>query len=126
MQFTAFNAVCDVELGDKVRFANTIITEIADIRTVSYLKSGKVEFEFELECLPGLWGKRDGFIYPVAEQHNQERWEKAIAHAQNCLEIYRTAPAGVFAAVMLVSDIAKYARGDRNPELLEDLEGIKL
>ena len=60
------------------------------------------------------------------EQPSQERWEKAIAHARYCRDVYMTVPAGVFAAIMMVGDIAKYDRGDRNPELLEDLEGIKL
>ena len=61
-----------------------------------------------------------------SEQPNQERWDKAIAHARECFEIYRTVPAGILAANLIASDIFKYKRGDRNPELLEDLEGIKL
>ncbi len=71
MQLATFNAVCHVELGDKVRFASTIITEITDIRCIHYLKSRKVEFEFELANLPGLWGKREDFVYPIPEESSE-------------------------------------------------------
>ena len=72
MQLATFNAVCDVELGDKVRivFSKTI-DEIADIRTVHYLKNPRVEFEFELASVPGLWFKREGFTYPVGKEAEQ-------------------------------------------------------
>ncbi|KLU66339.1 hypothetical protein DEAC_c17380 [Desulfosporosinus acididurans] len=65
MQLAAFKAVCDIELGDKVRFASTIIAEVIDIRTLHYLRSGKVEFEFELSHMPGYWFKRGDFVYPI-------------------------------------------------------------
>ena len=68
MQLATFNAVCDVELGDKVRFASKIITEITEIRTVHYLKDQRVEFEFELAVMPGLWSKRGDFVYPVVDE----------------------------------------------------------
>ena len=125
MHLATFNAVCNVELGDKVGFASTT-TEIIDIRTVHYLKDQRVEFEFSLAIAPWRWYKRQDFVYPVVEQLSQERWEKAITHARECFKFYRTAPAGILAANLIASDIFKYKRGDRNPELLEDLEGIKL
>ncbi|MCB8818672.1 hypothetical protein [Desulfosporosinus shakirovi] len=72
MQFATFNAVCDVELGDKVKTILNTITEITDIRTVHYLKDSRVEFEFELACEPGLWFKRNIFVYPAVEQSDRE------------------------------------------------------
>jgi len=68
MQFATFNATCDVELGDEVRFASTIVTKITDIRCIHYIKSGKVEFEFELDILPGMWCKREDFVYPIGKE----------------------------------------------------------
>lgn len=65
MQFASFNAVCDVEIGDRVRFDSEIITSITNIRAIYYLKSGKVEFEFETEVAPGIWLKRKSFVYPA-------------------------------------------------------------
>lgn len=62
----------------------------------------------------------------AAEQPSQEHWEKAISHARECRDVYMTVPAGFFAANLIAYDIFRYERGDRNPELLEDLEGIKL
>ena len=67
MRLVAFNAVCNVELGDKVGFASTT-TEIIDIRTVHYLKDQRVEFEFSLAIAPWRWYKRQDFIYPVVDQ----------------------------------------------------------
>ncbi|HZK52633.1 MAG TPA: hypothetical protein VFC84_00295 [Desulfosporosinus sp.] len=66
MQLAVFNAVCDVEIGDEVRIIFTgATTEIVDIRTVHYLKDQRVEFEFKLASVPGLWYTRKGFEYPV-------------------------------------------------------------
>jgi len=61
---------------------------------------------------------------PVSEQPEQARWDKAITHAREMLEIYKGIPAGAFGATMIARDIANYERGDRNQELLDDLEGI--
>lgn len=68
MQLATFEARCDVELGDEVRFANSVITKITDIRAVHYLKEPRVEFEFELELFPGNWCGRNDFIYPVPKR----------------------------------------------------------
>ena len=65
MQIATFHTQCDVELGDQVRLTSGTITEIADIRTVHYLRDHKVEFEFEMANVPGLWYTRQGFVYPV-------------------------------------------------------------
>ena len=64
MQFTSFNAVCDVEIGDEVRITGGTSTTITDIRTIHYLKAHTIEFEFEMAFVPGLWFRREGFIYP--------------------------------------------------------------
>lgn len=126
MKLAVFNAVCDVEIGDEVKivFSNTI-TEITDIRTVHYLKDQRVEFEFELANVPGLWFKREGFVYPALVQADQTRWDKAITHARGMVAIYKGIPTGIFGATMIGMDIEKFDRGDRSPELLEALEGIK-
>ena len=66
MQAMSFTARCDVEIDDEVVIVlhgTNISTTIIDIRTVSYLKSGTVEFEFELECYRGKWLKRQDFTY---------------------------------------------------------------
>ena len=65
MHLETFSAQCDVEIGDEVRLASGTVTEITDIRTVHYLKEQRVEFEFELANIPGLWYTRSGFIYPA-------------------------------------------------------------
>jgi len=59
------------------------------------------------------------------EQPDQERWENAITHAREMLEIYKNIPAGSFGAMSIASDISRYDRGDRDLSLLGDLEGIK-
>jgi len=64
MQIATFQAQYDVQLGDKVLFAN-IPTEIVDIRCSHYLACGKVEFEFKLDLLNELWCERKDFVYPV-------------------------------------------------------------
>ena len=64
MQIASFNAICDVEINDKVGFASTT-TEIIDIRTVHYLKDQRIEFEFMLASVPWRWYKRQEFDYPI-------------------------------------------------------------
>lgn len=50
MKTAAFNAVCPVEIGDKVRDGNTgRVRTITDIACTHYLKAGKVEFYYELD-----------------------------------------------------------------------------
>ena len=78
MRVAIFNAVCDVELGDEVRFASTEITEIIDIRTVHYLKDQRVEFEFELAAMPGYWYKRQDFIYPAVAVVGFKYFEREV------------------------------------------------
>lgn len=69
MKKSFFMANCDVELEDIVKIKyNDKICKIDDIRTTHYLKSGVVEFEFQLkenEKLIEFWFKRNSFIYPV-------------------------------------------------------------
>jgi len=67
MKFSAFNAVCDVEVGDVVMY-NLHEHRIVDIRTIHYYVSGMVYFEFKLECLVNKgrfwdWMSRDSFTY---------------------------------------------------------------
>jgi hypothetical protein len=47
MPISAFNAKCPVEIGDKVNLMGKQAT-ITDIACIHYIKSGKVEFEYEL------------------------------------------------------------------------------
>jgi hypothetical protein len=56
---------------------------------------------------------------------DEKRWEKAIAHAREMLEIYKKIPAGFFGAAIISQDIALYEAGDRSEALLESLEGIE-
>ncbi|SHJ74868.1 hypothetical protein [Tepidibacter formicigenes] len=50
MQIATFNATCPFEIGDKVKEANTgEVKRITDIACVHYLKTGKVEFRYELD-----------------------------------------------------------------------------
>lgn len=58
------------------------------------------------------------------ENKDQEGWDKAIAHAREMLEIYKTIPAGIFGAMMIAQSINLYEQGDRSDALLESLEGI--
>lgn len=43
-----FNAFCPFEIGDKIRDTTGGIYEITDIACVHYVRTGKVEFRFEL------------------------------------------------------------------------------
>lgn len=50
MKMTAFSATCPFEIGDKIRDAATGAQRtITDIVCVHYLKSGRIDFLFELD-----------------------------------------------------------------------------
>jgi len=55
----------------------------------------------------------------------KERWDKAIAHAREYLELYKIIPTGMFGAMMISDAILLYEAGDRSQALLERLEGIE-
>lgn len=60
MQKAVFAAHCPYEIGDKVYtqpYGN--IRTIYDIRTIHYLREGKVEFEFKFEESKADWFKAD-------------------------------------------------------------------
>lgn len=65
MQLAAFNARCDIEIGDQVTFAGTIPCEVTNIRCTHYVLTGHVTFEFELSIMPGYWFCRNDFVYPA-------------------------------------------------------------
>jgi hypothetical protein len=49
MQFSAFNAVCPFEIGDRVKdFAGKIFT-ITDIAVIHYVRLKKVDFMYEFD-----------------------------------------------------------------------------
>lgn len=58
---------------------------------------------------------------------DQDRWEKAIAHARGRLIIYQELPggSGAFASIFIQERIELYEKGDRSDALLEAMEGIK-
>jgi hypothetical protein len=50
MKMTAFNATCPFEVGDRIRDAATGAQRtITDIACVHYVKSGRIDFLFELD-----------------------------------------------------------------------------
>jgi hypothetical protein len=50
MQAAVFNAKCPVEIGDKIKFQGLAeVHTITDIACTNYLKSGTVEFLYELD-----------------------------------------------------------------------------
>ncbi len=50
MQIATFNAKCPVEIGDVIKDANTgRIATITDIACIHYVKTGTVEFRYELD-----------------------------------------------------------------------------
>jgi hypothetical protein len=49
MQFSAFNAVCPFEVGDKMKDTAGRILTITDIAVVHYVRDNKVEFRFEFD-----------------------------------------------------------------------------
>lgn len=55
----------------------------------------------------------------------ENRWEKAIKHAREMLELYKTIPTGLFGAMMIQAKIDLYEKGDRSEALLEELESIE-
>lgn len=70
MQKAMFAAQTDIEIGDEVKMHPYINTwTVFDIRTIHYLRSGEVEFQFRLTSPegdhPGWVGRRD-FQYPIA------------------------------------------------------------
>lgn len=56
MQIAEFKGFCPYEIGDKVILQTFgYIKTIRDIRTIHYLKSGKTEFEFQMEEHQSDW-----------------------------------------------------------------------
>jgi hypothetical protein len=49
MQISYFEARCPFEIGDHVT-VNNIVCEITDIVCMNFIRSGKVDFRFELDC----------------------------------------------------------------------------
>ena len=49
MTETSFNAFCPIEIGDQLRDKKGNIHEITDISCIHYLRTGTVEFRFELD-----------------------------------------------------------------------------
>jgi hypothetical protein len=49
MQFSAFNAFCKFEVGDRVKDAEGNVMVITDIACVHYIKNRKIEFRFEFD-----------------------------------------------------------------------------
>jgi len=71
MQKSAFMAYCPYEIGDKVRtFPDNEVETITDIRTIHYLSSRKVMFEFQTEKHPYTWFALNKII---CRTHNQRR-----------------------------------------------------
>ena len=44
-----FNAYCPLEIGDKIRDTAGEVHTITDIACVHYVRTGKIEFRFELD-----------------------------------------------------------------------------
>jgi len=55
----------------------------------------------------------------------EERWDKAVIHAREMLEIYKKTPTGMFGAAAIAQSISLYEAGDRSEALLEVLEGVE-
>lgn len=49
MMKAQFNAFCPFEIGDKVRDTAGRVHEITDIAAIHYVRTGKVEFRYELD-----------------------------------------------------------------------------
>jgi hypothetical protein len=56
-----FNAFCTFEIGDRIRDTASRVHEITDIACVHYVRTGKVEFRFELD--------RSGTYAPIEIQN---------------------------------------------------------
>lgn len=65
---------------------------------------------------------KDGF---TPENHNRERWDKAIEHAKGMLELYRSTPMGFLGSSNIAVLLGWYEQGDRSESLLERLESIE-
>ena len=59
------------------------------------------------------------------EVHSQERWDKAIEHANRMLELYRSIPMGFLGSSNIAVLLEWYEQGDRSESLLESLEKIE-
>ena len=56
----------------------------------------------------------------------EERWDKAVKHAREMLEVYKSIPyGGMFGAIIVQTELDLYEDGDRSEALLERLEGIE-
>lgn len=55
----------------------------------------------------------------------EERWSEAIDNARFMLGEYKKIPYGAFGAMNIANMIARYDRGERTEELLEELEAIQ-
>ncbi|MEK3673549.1 hypothetical protein [Paenibacillus sp. FSL R10-2771] len=55
----------------------------------------------------------------------EERWSTAIDNARFMLEEYKKIPYGAFGAMNIANVIARYDRGERTEDLLEELEAIQ-
>ena len=49
MKLAQFNAYCPFEIGDRVQDTSGRVHEITDIAAIHYVRTGKVEFRFELD-----------------------------------------------------------------------------
>jgi hypothetical protein len=56
---------------------------------------------------------------------NIERWDRAIKHAKEMLELYKSIPTGGFGVIVIQRDIDLYNNGDRSKALLSSLESIR-
>lgn len=73
-------------------------------------------------CKPDIF---EATYEPVPEDIPQMRWDIAVENAKFMLEEYKKIPTGVFGAVWIAQAIARYEKGERTVELLEELEQIK-
>ena len=72
MQRAEFLARTDLEIGDKVHLLpdSEMVWEVFDIRTVQFIRAGKVVFEFLLIYNGhfSIWVTRDKLVYPINEK----------------------------------------------------------
>lgn len=59
------------------------------------------------------------------DEYNQQRWDKAVAHAKEMLELYLEIPTVRIGAAMIQQCIGLYEKGDRSKTLLNELENIE-
>lgn len=67
-----FNAYCPLEIGDKIRDTAGEVHTITDIACVHYVRTGKVEFRFELD--------RSGQYAPIEVKDAPEVRFRLIQH----------------------------------------------